>query len=244
MKLFGKDTDTDLIVVAEIGVNHEGDLEQAMKLCADSVNAGADACKIQVGDVSSGPERKGAGFNLAEEEIRELTDFCLNDGFPIFASALSVSAVELCAELFPVIKVAARDFEDVGLMLAIRDTDKPVIASVGNSDYPFAHIWTSLMPNQVALMHTVPLYPTPPDKANLIKMKQLQQSFPSTPVGYSNHVIGPDFCYKAVAYGAPIIEVHFTDDKTREFRDHQMSFDALDLKLFVKNATTIRDCLK
>lgn len=240
MKLFGKDTDDDLIIVAEIGVNHEGSLEKAKELLVLAHDSGADACKIQVGDVTSGPERKGGGFALDEKNVRKLAAWANFRGIPLFASALSVMAVDLCAELFPVIKVAARDFEDVGLMLAIKETGKPAIASVGKAEMTHAHIWTSLLP-EVALLHCVQEYPTPPEHANMEKFKLIKSQFQGSPVGYSNHVIGAKFCYTAVVMGASIIEVHFTDDKTREFRDHQMSFEAAELKEFVKNSHLIRE---
>ena len=87
MRLFGKNTDTDLIVVAEIGVNHEGSVERATYLITEAHEAGADAVKIQVGTVTGGPERKGKSYALDEPQVRELARRCKMLKIPLFASA-------------------------------------------------------------------------------------------------------------------------------------------------------------
>ncbi len=243
MQLFNKEVGKELIVVAEIGVNHEGSVEKAKELMELAMNAGADACKIQVGDVTSGPERKGAGFALSEKQVRELASYGNDMGIPLFASALSVSAVALCAELFPVIKVAARDFEDYGLLMEINKTRHPIIASVGDSHPSKAGLLCNLFYGRCIMLHTVQKYPTPLEEADIEKMELLMECYKGVHIGYSNHVIGPKACYRAVAAGASMIEVHFTDDKTREFRDHKLSFTPGELEEFIANSQIIRECL-
>ena len=89
-------------------------------------------------------------------------------------------------------------------------------------------------------MHCVSAYPVPIEEANLENINWLKNNFDLT-IGYSNHVIGPTACYTAVALGANIIEVHFTDKKTdRTFRDHALSFEPKDLRDFISIAHKIR----
>jgi len=240
VKLFNKNTDTDLIVVAEIGVNHEGSTERAVSLIDSAMEAGADAVKIQVG-TTAGRERKGASFSLNEMEIRRLARRCRILDIPLFASALDLEAVELCAELFPVIKIASRDFHNVPLLTAVQKTGLPAIASIGERDLDAVVVVTELLKDRVAILHTVPEYPA--EDPNLEDLELLQVSFGKIPIGYSNHCKGLWAPYRAVAKGACIIELHFTDDKTREFRDHHLSVEADELREFVAHASTVRDCL-
>ena len=233
MRLFGKDLDEEPIVIAEIGVNHEGSPGRAWKLITLADKAGADAVKIQVGTVQGGPEREGGKYELSERDIRRLACEAGIAGIPLFASALSLEALELCDELFPVIKIAARDSRNTELTNAAQVTGKPIIVSTAcDTD--------QMIPGAVAL-HTVSKYPTPIEEARVFRVGVLARKFPH--VGYSNHVIGPEACYAAVALGACLIEVHFTDDKTREFRDHELSFDHEDLKDFIPKANCIRKSL-
>ena len=239
MKLFGKDLDKELLVVAEIGVNHEGSLDKAKELCELAHSAGADAVKIQLGTVKGGPERKGGSFALSESEVIQLIEYCNGTGVSLFASAFDFEAVDFCAEFFPVIKVASRSFEDKPLLMDICKTDLPVIASVGASAVGAVAEVVALF-NEVVLLHCVPEYPA--QEANLEKMAFLKNIF-NTNVGYSDHTLGLDACYRAVIMGAPVIEVHFTDDKTREFRDHHLSVEPRELADFVKMTTAYKEKL-
>jgi N,N'-diacetyllegionaminate synthase len=241
MQLFGKQLGPPLepcapIIIAEIGVNHEGSRSKAADLMDSAIRAGADAVKLQYGTVTSGPPRKGKDFTLNEGSIRLLAAYARKQGYHLFSSALSMDALPLCAELFSVIKIASRDNRNEELIRAAAATDKPVIISAGGiSDRQMYNAVKWCGTNRPVIMHCVSEYPTPIDRADIHRVYRLRGSTGRS-VGYSNHVVGPEACYMALGYGAKVIEVHFTDDKNREFRDHQMSFDAKDLANFVRTA--------
>lgn len=235
----------DFTVVAEIGVNHEGSFVVAHRLMDKARKAGAGAVKFQIGAVGAGPERSGGRFSIPAVEFRNLRDHAMSLGFPIFASALSIEAVRVCDILFNVIKIASRDCNDHDLIRAVAKTGKQTIISTGMSTYDevvkTVRVYMDARASNLypIILHCVSEYPTPIENANIGRMRVLRART-GMKVGYSNHCIGPEACYTAIAYGAQVIEVHFTDDKTREFRDHQLSFDYDDLKDFVKVAHRMR----
>lgn len=245
MELFGKDLDKELVVIAEIGVNHEGSVERCIDLIDMAQEAGATAAKLQYGTVESGGlQRKGGDFAFDEAQMREVAAYAKRVDMPLFSSALSIEALPLCDELFDVIKIASRGAKDKELIQAAAKTGKPVIISTGmcvrDDMYNILKWFRGSSGEPFVVMHCVSAYPVPIAQASIGSVSDLG-GFGQ--VGYSNHVIGPAACYAAVALGANPIEVHFTDDKDREFRDHQLSFDKADLISFVKMAGNIKDSL-
>ncbi|MBI1986686.1 MAG: N-acetylneuraminate synthase family protein [Rhodospirillales bacterium] len=114
MQLFGKDLDRDVVIIAEIGVNHEGSLEAALNLLRLARKAGADAAKFQTFTPeryasASDPARleRVRGFDLGEKGFRRLAGEAAKHAFPIFSTAVSEDVVPLLAELFPAIKIAS-----------------------------------------------------------------------------------------------------------------------------------------
>lgn len=259
MQLFGKNLNQDVVIIAEVGVNHEGDPEVASTLIRQAHEAGADAIKFQ----TYTPERfVGTGdpdrlarvrrFALSDDDLRALNDEARALGIAMFSAAISEDKVPLLAELFPVIKIASGDLTFEPVIRAAAATGKPVIVSTGlgtveEIDQTIA--WfkdeTGLddVRERLHLMHCVTAYPTPIEDANVLAVPFLAERTGLT-VGYSNHVIGLDACFAAIAQGASSIEVHFTDCKEgRDFRDHELSCDAADLAQLVKTAPRIRAAL-
>lgn len=245
MKLFGKDCDRDVIVVAEIGVNHEGNVDAATELIKLAHQAGADAVKLQ----SYTPKRFASSADpVRQERVRR---FCLDRaahyrlagesrrlGAHLFSAAITEDVIPLLAELFPAIKVASGDLNFEPIVRGAAATGKPVILSTGNGtveEIEQALAWCREeigekgLQERIALLHCVSAYPTPIEQANLLSIPFLRERF-GLVTGYSNHVLGTEAVLAAVALGARIVEVHVTDRREgREFRDHAMSFEPPEL---------------
>lgn len=256
MKLFGKDLDRDIAVIAEIGVNHEGDIEVASELVRLAAQAGADAVKFQ----SYTPERyisaddpdrlvRVTRFRIDEAAHHRLAEEAKTHGIVFFSSAISEDVIPLLDSLCPAIKIASGDIDFEPVIRAAARTGKPVILSTGTAtieEVDRAVGWVSEEVGQdelrerLVLMHCVSAYPTPIEEANLLSIPFLADRYP-VHVGYSNHVIGPEAVICAVALGAEVVEVHFTDQKEgRTFRDHQLSFDTDDLAHLTGKVSAIR----
>jgi len=259
MEIFGKNLDTDLVIVAEIGVNHEGDVEAASRLLTLASQAGADAIKFQSYTPSkyasaSDPARleRVGGFSLSEEEHIRLAKEAAALGTPMFSTPLSEDIVPFLAEHFPAIKIASGDLTFEPVIRAAAATGKPIILSTGlgtveEIDQAVAwfrdEIGQQDIRDRLLVLQCVSAYPTPIEEANVRAAVFLAERY-GTHIGYSNHVIGTDACLAAVALGASIIEVHFTDNKyDREFRDHEISFDPDDFATFVAQASRLRQSL-
>jgi N,N'-diacetyllegionaminate synthase len=259
MKIFGKDLQNEVAVIAEIGVNHEGDVEKASELLRLAANAGADAVKFQSYTTSKfissiDPDRTArvTRFGLDENAHRRLAAEAKELGVTFFSAAISEDWVTLLSELCPVIKIASGDLTFKPVIDAAAKSGKPVIISTGcgsEEEIEQAISWfqdevgQDRKTSHLALMHCVSAYPTPLEQANIRSVPFLAKRFGLT-TGYSNHVIGSTACLTAVALGASLIEVHFTDQKTgRDFRDHELSFEPADLAKLIKEISDVRKSL-
>ena len=243
MKLFGGDTDTDLIVIAEIGLNHEGDLSRAKRLLRLAKDSGATAAKFQTFNPAIYTRR--AEWDLGESGFRALAEVAASIDFPIFSTAVTIDVVPLLAELFPAIKIASRGIRDHDLIRAVASTGKPMILSTGKSD--MATVCAAMDAfeeieghGEIAVLHCVSAYPAPLIQANLLSIPYMQERL-SCPVGWSNHVSGCAACVAVVAMGVPILEIHFTDSRVgAEFRDHELSVTPSEMADFISAAHRIR----
>ena len=256
MNLFGVDLSRDVAIIAEDGVNHEGDIEVAAKLVGLAARAGAHAVKFQ----SYTPERFiGVGdterlarvrrFGLDEAAHRRLARVAGENGIAFFSSAITEDWVPLIAELSPAIKIASGDLTFQPVIEAAAQTGKPVILSTGGGtafEVDQAVAWFKAaagrvdVSDQLVLLHCVSGYPTPLEQANLLSIPFLAERYGLT-TGWSNHVLGPHACIAAVALGAAVVEVHVTDRKTgRQFRDHSLSFEPQELADLIGTLGAVR----
>jgi len=258
MNLFGKNLGSEVPIIAEIGVNHEGDLDAALNLMTLAQDSGADAAKFQAFTPeryasASDPERleRVRGFDLGEAGFRRIAEEAGKLDFPVFATAVSEDVVPLLSELFPAHKIASGDIDFEPVIRATAESGKPTIMSTGLAtmdEIDTAIGWfkdaagTENVRDQLILMQCVSAYPTPVDQANVLAVPYLAQT--GLRCGFSNHVIGIEACLGAVAHGACALEVHFTDQKEgREFRDHALSCDPDDLARLVNMVPNIVACL-
>lgn len=259
MNVFGKNLDETVAVVAEIGVNHEGDVAVAERLITLAAQSGADAVKLQTYTPeryasASDPHRlaRVTQFSLSEEAHLQLAAHAAKLGSPLFSTALTEDVVDFLSRWSPAIKIASGDLTFEPVIRAAVRTGKPVILSTGNcttDEIDQALTWCRMELNGIALkdrlilMHCVAAYPVPIEQANVSSVPFLRQRYGLT-TGYSNHVIGAEAVLAAVAVGAQLIEVHFTDRREgREFRDHALSFEPHELKDLVQSVGRVKASL-
>lgn len=259
MKLFGKELDHEVAIIAEIGVNHEGNPDKAVELLELAADAGADAVKFQTYTPdrfisSDDPARlaRVTRFGLDQETHRRLARVARDKGVTMFSAAISDDVIRFLAEEFPVIKIASGDLTFERMIRQALATGKPVIASTGLGTmdeirqtvaWAEDEVGKDTVRDRLLLMHCVSAYPTPIEEANVRAVPYIAEQT-GLRVGYSNHAIGPAACYGAVALGACMIEVHFTDNKFgRDFRDHELSCDPDDLKALVETLPRVRASL-
>jgi N-acetylneuraminate synthase/N,N'-diacetyllegionaminate synthase len=258
MMLFSKNLARELVIVAEVGVNHEGDPQAAAKLIRLAADAGADAVKLQSYSADrlishADPERlnRVRRFGLDVATHRSLAAKALERGVQLFSTAASEDVVPLLAELFPAIKIASGDLTFEFVIRAAARTGKPVILSTGCGtldEVDTAVGWVrdevgGALPQRLVLMHCVSAYPAPIEEANLSIIPMLANRH-GVSVGYSNHVVGSDACLAAVALGASVIETHFTDRKSgRTFRDHALSLEPDEFAVLVQAARRVHASL-
>lgn len=251
--------DLEFKIIAEIGCNHEGDFEKAVELTHLAADAGADIVKYQ----SYTPERfisadhrerleRATQFALTKENYSTLWEIASKRGLLFMSTPVTEDWVEFLNPLCCAFKIASGDITFRPVIKEAAKTGKHIILSTGAAtceEIDQAVKWIqeetviSMLQDRLTLMHCVSAYPTPIEEANILSIPFLRERY-GINVGYSNHVIGMSACLAAVAMGASLIELHFTDQKEgRIFRDHSLSFNPDDLKNFIKLSKEIRSSL-
>jgi N-acetylneuraminate synthase len=245
-------------IVAEIGINHNGDVEIAKELIDVAAAAGCDAVKFQKRTVevvytpeelaaprtspwgaTNGDQKRGLEFGAAQ--YAAIDAHCREAGLLWFASPWDEASVDFL-EAFdpPCHKIASASLTDDGLLRHVRATGRPVILSTGMSTMAqVEHAVEVLGTRDLILLHAVSTYPADDAKLNLRVIRTLADRFPDVPVGYSGHERGPTRSVYAVAVGAHMIERHITLDRTMYGSDQAASLEPHGLKLMVRE---IREC--
>lgn len=259
MNLFGRDLTSEIAVIAEIGVNHEGNVEKASELVRLAATTGADAVKFQTFTPAryasaSDPARlqKVTGFALDEAAHRRLAKEAKAQGIEFFSTAVTEDVVPLLSELCTAIKIASGDLNFQPVIRAAARTGKPMVISTGlgtvdEIDQAVGWVEDEVgkenLSERLALLHCVSAYPAAIEEANVRSVPFLADRYRLT-VGYSNHVLGTEACLAAVALGARVLEVHFTDQSTgREFRDHALSMEPAVLTNLITMARSLEKSL-
>jgi sialic acid synthase SpsE len=259
MRIAELETDERVLVVAEVGNNHEGDPRVAAELVEAAAASGADAVKFQTfhtdGLVSrADPERyeRLLSFELSHEEFTGLAAQARSLGLLFISTPLDLESTAFLRDLVDCYKVASGDNDFVQLLVAIAATGKPAFVSAGMSDLEtiarakrtIEDVWSSQgIVQELAVLHCVSAYPAPADEASLAAIPFLAAELRCT-VGYSDHTVGIDVAPLAVAAGARIVEKHFTLDKGySSFRDHQLSADPGELRRLVEEIRRVERVL-
>ena len=223
-------------IIAEAGINHNGDMSLALKLIDAAVEAKADAVKFQLFHVERLKQ-----YQLNEVQMRTLKSYC--DGkIEFLCTPFDRAAVDTLDKLVSTFKIgsgqANQDF-----LSYVSAKGKPMIISTGMSELSEIRHSVSDVEVPFTLLHCVSLYPTPPEKADLQRMLTMKRGF-SCPIGYSDHTEGIDIALAAVALGAAVIEKHVTLDKSMQGPDHKASITPEELKALVKGVKRIEESLK
>jgi len=240
-------------MIAEIGINHNGDLETAKKLIQESKNAGFDAVKFQKRTIeivyspeelakprpnfygeTNGDLKRGLEFD--ESDYKEIDRFCKELDIHWFASPWDLPSIDFL-EKFDVVahKVASACMTDRSLLKALNATGKPVFMSTGMSSLDQVDSAIKEIDNsRLILMHTVSVYPAKPDQLNLSWIDILKKRYPHLQVGYSGHEVGVSPSVIAVAkYGATCVERHVTLDRSMWGSDQSASLEPDGMKRVV-----------
>jgi len=232
---------TPTFIIAEIGNNHNGNLDLAKKLIDEAVNSGADCAKFQMRSMKSmyrngkSDEDLGAEytldllsrFQLSNENLFRVFDYCNHKNIIPLCTPFDVESL-VALESYGVLgyKLASADLTNHDLILKMAETRKPVICSTGMSDEGEIVSAVKLLRNNgmnYALLHCNSTYPAPYKDINLNYLPHLKKIGHNCEVGYSGHERGYMVPIAAVAKGARIIEKHFTLDRNMEGNDHRVS---------------------
>lgn len=231
-------------IIAEIGNNHNGDVDMAKRLVDEAIAAGADCAKFQMRDLSSLYKNAGnaddasedlgtqytldllSRFQLSNDQMFEVFDYCVARGImPMCTPWDENSLAALESYGMQAYKVASADLTNHDLLTAIARTGKPMVCSTGMSTEPEIAESIRLLRRlgaEFALLHCNSTYPAPFRDLNLGFMGKLR-GMGECPTGYSSHDRGINIVAAAVALGANIIEKHFTLDRNLEGNDHRVS---------------------
>jgi sialic acid synthase SpsE len=251
MRIADFDTDDRVLIVAEIGNNHEGDVAVARELVERAADAGADAVKFQTfrADefVSQSDRERYARmqrFELAPHVWEELCELAQRRSLLFLSTPLDLTSVDILEPLVDAYKVASGDIDFFPLLERISATGKPTILSTGQSDLADVERAVAVLGDGVGVLHCVSAYPAPDADVNLRAIELLAERFPACTPGYSDHTTGLDAIPLAVACGARIVEKHFTLDKDySDFRDHKLSADPQELGELVARVRAAEELL-
>lgn len=256
-----------VFIIAEAGVNHNGDINLAKKLVDEAVSAGVDAVKFQTFKAENlvCKNAKKAAYQLettgseetqfemlkklelTKEMHEELLAYCREKKIMFLSTPFDVESVALLNHYgMEIIKIPSGEITNYPYLKAIGETGKKVILSTGMSMLDEVEEAVKVLRNygadDITLLHCNTEYPTPMNDVNLQSMVSMKEKL-HVPVGYSDHTKGIEVAIAAVAMGATVIEKHFTLDRNMEGPDHKASLEPNELKAMVNAVRNIEVAL-
>lgn len=255
------------LIIAEAGVNHNGDVNLAYKLCDAAKEAGADVVKFQtwkteaiitqnVDQAEYQQENTGISesqfdmlkkLELTQDEFRKVKEHCDSIGITFASTADEAESLDFLVNLgIPFIKIGSGEIGNVSYLRYMGSKKMPVILSTGMSS--LADIDISLQAlreggaTDITLLHCTTSYPCAFENVNLNAMNTLREAF-KLPVGYSDHTLGNTVAIAAVAMGAKVIEKHFTLDKNMKGPDHKASSNPEEFATLVREIRNIENAM-
>jgi N-acetylneuraminate synthase/N,N'-diacetyllegionaminate synthase len=242
-------SEESVLVIAEIGNNHEGQFETAERMISEAAQTGVDAVKFQTiipdrlfSAVQTEQITKYERFSFSFGQFEALARRAEKEGVMFLSTPFDLESVRFLNDLVPAFKISSGDNTFYPLLREVGLTGKPVLLSTGMVDMNdvqraldvLSEAWRSQgAAAEAAVLHCVTSYPTPPGQANLAAIRAIS-SLGATP-GYSDHTLGVEAAVLSVAVGARVVEKHFTLDKNfSDFRDHKLSADPTDLAEMVR----------
>jgi len=249
------------LVIAEIGINHEGVFEKAIRMVDDAFAAGCECVKFQShviedemipNDVIPGNATESI-WNimkrcaLSEEEEIRLKKYVESLGMIFLCTPFSRAAAERLERMgVGAYKIGSGECNNYPLIRHIASYGKPVILSTGMNDLESIAPAVEILRQSgvgFALTHCTSMYPTPYEKVRLGGISDLARKFPDAVLGLSDHSIGNYTCYASVTLGARVLEKHFTSDKTWPGPDVPISIDPAELKELIHGSRAIHAAL-
>jgi N-acetylneuraminate synthase len=241
-------------IIAEIGINHNGDLEMAKKMIDAAVHAGASAVKFQKRspEVSTPPEQKKQmretpwGYityleyrnrvEFNENQYRQIDRYCQDKGIAWMVSVWDEPSVDFMEKFeTPAYKMPSASLTDHNLLKHVRRTGRPMIISTGMSTLPQIHKAVNVVGSEdLAILHCTSTYPCEPEELNLKMVETLRKEFPKNPIGYSGHEVGLVPSAIAIALGACLLERHLTLDRAMWGSDQAASVEPGGFERLVK----------
>lgn len=252
-----------ILVIPEIGINHNGSLRVAFEMVRSAKRAGAKLIKHQthiVEDEMSMDAKRVIPGNadcsiyeimkqcaLSEQEEKELKEYTESLGMEFLSTPFSRAAADRLERLgVKAYKIGSGEMNHFPLLDYIASFGKPIIVSTGMNSLKDVRKAVEILENRkvpFALLHTTNLYPTPPELVRLGAMQELMQEFPDRWIGLSDHTLNNTACTAAMVLGAKIIERHYTDHKNRIGPDIVCSMDEIDLKNLLQIAKDVPQML-
>lgn len=248
-------------VIAEIGINHEGDINKAVRMVDDAHRAGAECVKFQShiiedemipNNVIPGNAQESiwdimARCALSDEEERQLKAYVEAKDMIYLCTPFSRAAADRLEKMnVQAYKIGSGECNNYPLVRHIASCGKPVILSTGMNNLTSIEPAVEILRHArvpFALLHVTSMYPTPYDKVRLGAMVELKQRFEDAVIGLSDHSIGNYTCFAAVALGACILEKHFTSDKSWPGPDVSISLDPKELADLIAGSKAIYQAL-
>jgi len=257
-------------IIAEAGVNHNGDINVAQQMIAIADDAGVNAIKFQSFTAESLVTRKAVKASYQKDTTGEretqfemlkklelnidahkiLSSYCKKKGIDFLSSAFDLDTIDLLASLkINTWKIPSGEITNLPYLRKIGAFNQNIILSTGMADLGEIEDALDVLeaagtPRQkITILHCNTEYPTPMEDVNLLAMKTIQSAFPGVNVGYSDHTVGIEVPIAAVALGARIIEKHFTLDRNMEGPDHRASLEPEELKAMVSAIRNIEKAL-
>jgi len=235
-------------IIAEIGINHQGDVSIAKDLITQAAGAGADAVKFQKRSISRILTREGLempyenrnsfgktygehkqALELSEENYAELFAFAKEHNVDFIASGWDEESVDFLDQLgVPFFKMASADLTNLPLLIHTAKKNKPMILSTGMANMEMVQVAVDTVTPinmKLAILQCTSTYPSSFEEINLEVLNTFKSVFPDLVIGYSGHELGIAISEAAVALGAKIIERHFTLDRTMKGGDHAASLE-------------------
>jgi sialic acid synthase SpsE len=239
-------------IVAELGINHNGDPALARRLVREAAAAGADAVKLQTYVTELRAARDSPihenlrRCELGHDAQRELQRLAHELGVVFFSTPFDAASVAFLERLeVPLYKIASCDLVNHALLREVAATGRPVLLSRGMADRAEIDAAVELLARRgcaVALLHCVSAYPTPAAHASLRAIRTLAEAY-DRPVGFSDHTLGIEVAALAVAAGACVIEKHFTLDRSMSGPDQALSADPAEMRSLVARVRAVEQVL-
>ena len=255
-----------VLVIAEVGVNHDGDVDAAMALVDAAADAGAEAVKFQTFDATAlatsaaglaayqrerAPDVAGQRemlerLELAAEEFAAIAQRCDDRGVVFLSTPFDPASAQLLVQLgVPAFKVGSGELTNLPFLAALASRGLPLLVSTGMAtlqETAEAVEAIRAAGGSLVLLHCVSSYPAPPEHANLRALDALRTAF-DVPVGYSDHCLGAEATLAAVARDACVIERHLTLDRDRRGPDHAMSLEPGELRELISRIREVESML-